>query len=248
VFLDAELSVIQALAKYLKSEHRQKKVLSLNEKSKPTIISNETKLRGNAVLLMLESPAFSFHNRASQQILNTVLSQPFFDTLRTKQQTSYLVQTWGMEKERILQNFFIAYSNTHDARDILARFELFIEDTVQKINSKTSEESFNTVKASLVKELSTPPQNMGTMFETLNLFAFEYNDFNWLDKRLAALKQVTFPQWVDLAIQTLGKGNNKRIAILNNSLNPESYHLRYLPLEGKIEDQGVYKSKEEAMR
>ncbi|MCH1429316.1 MAG: insulinase family protein [Chlamydiales bacterium] len=230
---------------YPKNEHQKKKIFSLKDSSKPTVISKQTSLRGNTSILMIEGPHFSFHNRAAQQIFNGVFKQPFFDTLRTKQQTAYMLHSWGDEKERTLQNFFMAYSNTHDARDILSRFELFIEEKLQSIHNKESEESFNAVKAALIKDMETPPQNMEDMFLALKIFAFEYEDFLWLDKRLAALRQVQFPDWVEITLSTLGKKNSKRLAILNNSLNPDSYQLKYWPLEGKIRDQGIYKSKQE---
>jgi insulysin len=113
------------------------------------------------VLLAIENQTFSFKERAGQQILMQAIKEPFFNQLRTKQQTGYLVHSFSEEVERKLFNMFAVQSNTHDVRDLLSRFEQFIEEYVQEIGKQTlSEDQFDTIRHALLKQYSETKKNI----------------------------------------------------------------------------------------
>ena len=114
------------------------------------------------------------------------IDEPFFAQLRTKQQTGYIVASAGEEIEKELFDLFGVQSNSHDPRDLLARFELFIEGYLQELDKEIPPERL--VASKLIIKLNTSAKNIKDMGELLNRIAFKYNaDFNWMEKGSIAL-------------------------------------------------------------
>ena len=61
----------------------------------------------------------------------------------------------------------------------------------------------------------------------LNLFAFDYEDFKWLEKRIASLKSLTYERFCEVAHTFLSRSNNRRLAILINGVIPSENHFKY---------------------
>jgi insulysin len=119
-------------------------------------------------------------------------------------------------------NLFIVQSNTHEVRDLLARFELFIESYLQEINSGLPEESFQNIKKALVEELIKGPQSIEKMGDLLKTLAFKYDaDFSWLSKRIDALNALTYDEFLKEAREFLGRNNKRRLAIMVKGIIPE---------------------------
>jgi insulysin len=180
--------------------------------------------------------------RAAQEVLSNALKDDFFNTLRTKQQTGYIAYSWDVEMERQLLQFFAVQSNSHQPAELLARFELFIEDFSRHINKKIPEERFETLKVSLVKELEMPPETIpGKASELYNL-AYEYDaDFDWIQKRIEAVKKLTYADFIATSKTFLSRNNLKRLAVLMEGILPEQNHFRYEVIQqDDIRDVGPY--------
>jgi insulysin len=207
---------------YPKEKQLIPEVIVLPSNEGPFYVENIIPVQGNAVLLAVEKTPYSFNSRAAQQILMQALFEPFFTDLRTKQQTGYLVYCTGEEIERQMFNLFIVQSNTHEVRDLLARFELFIESYLQEINSGLPEESFQNIKKALVEELIKGPQSIEKMGDLLKTLAFKYDaDFSWLSKRIDALNALTYDEFLKEAREFLGRNNKRRLAIMVKGIIPE---------------------------
>lgn len=213
-----------AATPYPASEQQNKRVLLLPENHGPFMINQETDMQGNAVFLLLEEGAFTFEKRAAQQILSTALQDAFFVTLRTKQQTGYIARSWDAETERQLFQCFAVQSSTHHPVDLLARYELFLEDFLKNIRETITEERFENIQKMLFTSLKIPPENMGAMATLLNSLAFEYEgDFKWIEKLIQAVEALTYDQLLNFAKQNLARTNSRRLAILvEGTLPPEN--------------------------
>lgn len=213
------------------AEQPKIEMIALPEYKGPFYIENKFKIQGNAALLAIESIKFNFERRAAQQILMQAISEPFFAQLRTKQQTGYIVVSSGDEIEKNLFSIFAVQSNTHDPRDLLARFELFIEGYLQEIERELTEERFNTIKTALIEIVSHPGKNIEEMGELLNRLAFKYGaDFEWMEKRVDGLKSLTYPQFLAFAREFLGKSNKRRVGLLVHGLIPEANQFSFMRL------------------
>ncbi len=225
---------------YPKEDQKSIEVIVIPDKQGPFYLDSKIKSQGNAVILAIEDPNFSFQTRAAQQVMMQAIEQPFFDTLRTKQQTGYLVFSTDEEIERKLFNFFGVQSNTHDPRDLLARFELFIEGFLQELPIRLSEERFEIYKLALLTTLKQPPKNPKEMAELLFKFAFKYQgDFDWLTKRIDGLEKLSYQEFLETTKNFLGKTNKRRLAVLLKGITPEEKIIEYFRLRNAAEIRKV---------
>ena len=150
------------------SMQQRKQLLLLPERRGPYLITQTTPRQGNGVILVLEEGPFTFEKRAAQEILGIALQEAFFDTLRTKQQTGYIAKAWPLEKEKQLLQFFAVQSSTHHPSDLIARFELFLENFVKFFPEKISNERFEGMRNMHITTLLMPPENLYMMGLRLN--------------------------------------------------------------------------------
>ncbi len=203
--------------------HAKKQVLILSDKYGPYKLVQPTDRQGSGVLLLLQQGPFSFERRAIQQILGFALHDAFFDTLRTKQQTAYIAKAWNIEEKRQLLQFFAVQSSTHTPIDLLARFELFLESFDKNLSMQIPEGRFESIRSNLITLLKMPPENMPGKANQLEELAFEYHDFNWIDKRIEAVKALSYERFCDITHQFLSRSNPRRLAVLMEGvINPEN--------------------------
>jgi len=193
------------------------------------MLEHKSRLQGNAVILAADFGEFSFKKRAALDILCKALEEPFFSELRTKQQTAYLVHNWGQDLERHLYAFFAVQSSSHDTRDLLARFELFLESHLRDLPTTVlPQERFEAIREACIALLKHPADNLQEKGLLLHRLAFEHDgDFAWLDKRIAALEALCFEEVLDVAQQYLGSAHPKRLAICVNGEVPEDSGIHY---------------------
>nr|NGY95442.1 hypothetical protein [Neochlamydia sp. AcF84] len=203
-------------APYPKPMHKHAEIIDLSSTEGPFLLEIKIPVQGSAALLAIQNPSFTFKERAAQQILMKAMKEPFFAELRTRQQTGYLVSSAAEEIERKLFLAFAVQSNTHAPRDLLARFELFIESFIQGLDKNyLTPKNFDIIKNSLLEELEKPPHNMESMGALLHSLAFKYEGrFDWIDKRIQALKALTYDELLSFAHACIGKGNKRRLGLL----------------------------------
>lgn len=214
-------------APYPASQHQHKEVLVLSHKYGPYMLIHNTERQGNAVMLVIEEGDYSFEKRAAQQILGAALSDGFFDTLRTKQQTAYIAKAWDSEEERQLLQFFAVQSSTHQPHELLARFELFIEDFHKNLKVIIPKERFENIQSNMITLLQMPPENMPGMAAKLNKLAFDYEDFSWVDKRIESMKGLNYEEFCQIATEFLSRDNSRRLAVLIEGILTAENEFRY---------------------
>ncbi len=193
----------------------KKEVLVLPETGGPFLIPISTERQGNGMILTLQEGPFTLEKKSAQQVLSTLLSRNFFDTLRTKQQTGYIVQAQAVEtEEQLFQNFYIQ-SSSYKPQELLARSEIFLDNFNSSPEEALTSESFETIRESLVTILEMPPENQAAMAQLLNTLAFKcHGDFDWINKRIAALKNLSYESTFKYANEFFSPKNSRRLAIL----------------------------------
>lgn len=191
-------------------------VVQLPEGRGPFYLEKRIHSQGIAVMLAVQEGEFSFEKRAAQQILSMGMETPFFDELRTKQQTGYVCATADTEIEGELFQYFAVESTSHDPRDLLARFELMIEQFLRLMPEATFPAAkFEAIRGALITRLSQPPKNQVQMGQLLYLLAFDKEgDFDYREKRIGAAAALTYDQFLQLSHSFLGKGNKRRFAAI----------------------------------
>ena len=214
------------------SKQFKDKVIVLPKEGGPFEFVEEIKIPQTSAILVIQSEPYSLKNRALQQVLGQGLQSDFYDTLRTKQQTGYIVQSWEQEMERQLFYFFAVQSNSQDARSLLMRYEFFFENYLQDIEKKAfPKERFEQIQKTLVVELGQLPNTLQDMADRLFSFAFKYDgDFDWMKKRLEAMKEMTYEEFIAGVKDVLGRENKRRFAVLLQGALPQA-SLSYHPLK-----------------
>lgn len=194
---------------------KKQEVLILPSDKGPFKVVQKTDRQGNGTVLIVQQGPFSFEKRASQILLSTALQKAFFDTLRTKQQTGYIAQSWASDVENQLFQTFAVQSSSHDPEDLLLRFEMFLEDFDKRLVEIIPEERFTLLKKVQITSLEMPPENLYGMGARLANLAFEHDgDFNWKEKQIQALQNLTYEDLLKDAHLFLAKSNAKRLAVL----------------------------------
>jgi insulysin len=215
---DAEsawLDVIHVLGKtpYLKKDHPQTKVAHLPEG--PYSILQTTEAQGNAAFLAIDEGTFTLSKRAAQEILSTALKEAFFQEMRTKQKTGYFARAECQELEERLFQFFVVQSNSHQPEDLLYRFELFLEEFLENLTHSIPKERFATLQESALVSIKNRFCNLKEKSDLLDLLAFQYrNDFQFLEKRMAAIRNLSYEEFCDSASLFLSRKNKRRVAVL----------------------------------
>ena len=200
-----------AYAPFPKEDHFQKEVLSITS---PYRIDAATNMQGNAALLIVQQAPFSYQKKASQMTLAGILRMAFFETLRTKQQTGYIAQGWPREVAGELMQCFAVQSTTHEPSELIARFELFLEEFVRDFPTHVPEERFEEIRTQLITTLSTPATNLATRTAELHDLAYTYDGaFNRDAKLIKALQSLTYNDLKADATTFFSRNNKARLAI-----------------------------------
>lgn len=211
----AWLDVIHLFNKtaYHKEEHFHTKVASLPEG--PFSITQTTETQGHAAILLIDEGSFTHPKRAAQDILSIALKEGFFNELRTKQKTGYIATSEGQEVAERLFQVFLVQSNSHQPEDLLYRYELFLEEFLENFPTYISEERFEMLRKSALQCLQNRFYNLSQKSALWDLLAFQYGgDFQFIEKRIAALEELSYEELTRSAHEFFSRSNRKRLAIL----------------------------------
>lgn len=213
---------------YLPHLHPPKHVLSLPQDGGPYMIHDSTEAQGNAAFLIIDQGAYTFEKNAAQSILSAALSEAFFSELRTKQKTAYIAKSFALEKERHLYQIFSVQSSTHQPDDLIHRFELFLEGFLQEMPFELTGERFESIREAQIAKLEQAERNLAVKASYLDQFAFAYNeDFEWIEKEIDGLKELTFEEFLSFTKGTLSRMNKKRLALLLEGTLPQNNRFIY---------------------
>lgn len=234
---------------YPKVDIKKKLILQLNDSQGPYTLCKKIEQSGNVAMLLVEDGCYSIKKRSALQLLSKGIQEPFFSELRTRQQTGYLVATADQEIERELMQIFLVQSNTHDPCDLTARFELFLENILRDLETTQFPNArFETIKQSLIVELSTPQTNISDMGLLLSTLAFDYDgDFNRIEKRIQGLQELSYEDFVDFVREFLGRSNKRRLSLQVFGVLPKENELHYtvVPSCQRIRSLGEFLSAEQ---
>lgn len=217
---------------YPLNQHYKRGILELSSSSSPKFYDEVTSQEGNATYLMVSHGVLDAKQRAAYDVLSKAISEPFSETLRTKQQVGYLVHAYPREYDKKLFTCFIVQSNSCSTRDLLARYELFNEEFLASIGKEDlNEEKFDTIRKALITQYLQPAVSIPSKADELSQLAFEYSgEFDLSKQRAEALRELTFEDFANFCYQELGRGNSRRIAVLVNGKMSDIPTLTYEPI------------------
>jgi insulysin len=227
---------------YPENAQKKKTVLVLPESSGPYLLAAATERLGNGFAMALQLGEMNFDKWAMQQILSSILSDGYFDTLRTKQQVAYGLAAQDVEEENQLSFRFIVQSSTHNPSDLLHRTEQFLENNSKNLETIADESRFETIKAAVLKDLELPPENLSLRAAQIQALAFTYDaDFEFLAKRAAAVRALTYSDFISQSKQALSRSNNRRLAVLMEGMTSADFRYKLVTQE-ELQSMGKFVS------
>ncbi len=225
---------------YPLAQQHQKEVFILPKNLGPYAVTEKIQVFGNAVLLVIEQGSFSFEKKAAQLMLATILSDSFYNTLRSQQQTGYITASWPREVQQQLLQFFLVQSSTHEVQDLLARFEVFLESYVKDFPGQLANDRFEDIKKNCIETLSQIPTNLEEMTSQLYELGFERKgNFSFTQELIAAIQALSYDQLKKETTSFLSRRNSQRIALLAEGDLQE--HFLYKPISSEaLKQQGSY--------
>jgi insulysin len=199
---------------YLVEEDSPSSLLSFTQGKDHEVIESDSDQPGHVALLVCHQGNYSLESRGAQKILSTALNEAFFDTLRTKQQTGYLVSSWDEVVARELFQILTVQSYRYPPRELLSRFEAFLEDFSDNLENEIPEMRFAALKQSMILSLKAPAENLSARAQELFHLAFSKGDFFWVDKCLSAWEGLCYEEFLHLARDFLSLNDHGTIAVL----------------------------------
>lgn len=206
---------------------------------------------GQLAFLVIQNGCFSYENEAALIVLNDAIRTPFFDELRTKQQTGYIVLSTSQGYCQQLMEWFLVQSSTHPACDLLARFELFFENFLRSYRtSELTEKTFNAIRAAKLDTLRQPAKSLEDMTRLLAGMAFECNsDFKRLERQQEALTKLSYEELCSYVDGFLSRHNKRRLGMLIEGVQDPLEQVCYTDTDSRqqIWKTGTFHTAEENM-
>lgn len=182
------------------------------------MISTQGPAHGNCAVLVLDAGGLGCQERTALSILYKAVPTRFYNDLRSKQQTGYLVQsdTQVMISHHNVATF-VVQSDTYKPGDLFSRYGKFIQEMLVDLDSPEpttlSKKKFEMIRAAQLQTYRTPNNNIGSMKGLMQTLLQNYNgDFATMEKKHAMTKSMTYQTVLDVAKKVF-KGNKRQLAV-----------------------------------
>jgi insulysin len=199
-----------------------------SQTSMPKKVTVESSTSGNSTVLLIDEGDFSYDKYASSKIFSTIIKEAFFSELRSKQQTGYITGSVGKELNGKMLQYFIVQSTTHYPEELLARYELFLENYSKSMEHNISKDRFEKIKSSIIKNIALPTEDLETYARERFELAYTYDaEFDRGQKLISALEQLTYETFISDARAFISRENAKRLAVLVNGTSFDNKSFSY---------------------
>lgn len=175
-----------------------------------------------ALISFFPTKTYSNEVKAKLLLLGNVISSPFYDKLRTKQQVGYVVAARANSAYKQLGLQFIIQSPTNEQLDLLNRIRTFIIEEYKDIE-KMSTSELDHHKNGIRDNLLEKPKNIAESFnDHWNLIGKKEFDFEQHEKVAAAVMEITKEDLLSFYREVL-IDNKTNIIVVNDVHNLESF-------------------------
>jgi insulysin len=185
----------------------------------PTFLQTSGISRGYTAVLLVDAGGLNCKEREALSVLYEAVPNRFYNDLRSKQQTGYLVQTSAdvMVSHHNVINF-VVQSSKYKPGDLLKRFNIFIAAMLKDLASKDSKtlpkKKFGMIRNSKLLAYKTPNQNIASMSSILTTLLENYNgDYTTMQKKKALAEQMKYEEVLAIAQKVFGAQNKKKLAV-----------------------------------
>jgi len=188
-----------------------------------TLKSKDINNKNSAIVSYFEFGNLSMADNLKLYIIDSILSEPFFDELRTKQTLGYIVKLFSKKVRKISSMCFIVQSSVKSPEYIWQQINTFIKESTQKMN-ELSDEDFTLHVNSVLNDIKQKDLKLSDEFSrNLNEIKNRDYEFDKKEKSIEALSKITKKEVIDLFEKHL-VNNTKRldVEILANNHEDEN--------------------------
>ncbi|WIO75331.1 insulinase family protein [Porticoccaceae bacterium LTM1] len=172
-------------------------------KNSPAVFVSELDHQDAAVLRYYQGRSNDQKEMVAMSFLGQMISQYYFNDLRTEQQLGYIVQAMPVQMDRTAGLGFMVQSPTADAKTVEAATDEFLPK-FQQILENMTDEQFEPLKQATLAQLRQPAQSLGQKigmyWQDLRL---GYPEFNSRELSIEAVEKVTLSDIRDLYQKTI---------------------------------------------
>jgi insulysin len=170
---------------------------------------------GNAALLVLDGGPSTEVKKGSHNILGAIMEEAFFDSLRSKQQTGYNVQSATAKIKEELIQYFLVQSPTHLPDDLIERFDLFLKEYTESLEINIPEERFLIVKDSFTSGCEGKIKTLqGYAWACFGGIYTDNSDYKKAQRDYDALVDLDYQTFIKHCKEFLSPDHTKRIEVL----------------------------------
>lgn len=189
--------------------------LLLNSSEGPFEIVKQSKQPFNINILVIQNEKYTPKDMVMMELLKFSLNSPFFNDLRTKNQTCYELYVTNNNLGYTLTLDFIIRSTSHEPYLLNEYTEKFIEKVLDKLTTKiVSKQQFEKTKNLHQNYFAVCPKNFEESAEILQQFTTQYHqDLFWNAKIKKSIENITYEEFTEFTKRLLNKSNKRRLSI-----------------------------------
>mmetsp|Transcript_31133 Transcript_31133/g.39056 ORF Transcript_31133/g.39056 Transcript_31133/m.39056 type:complete len:566 (-) Transcript_31133:272-1969(-) len=163
----ALVSAVQRAVKFdplPEAERPERYIVDLPKGSRVTLLPRKEQNpdeSNSAVQAIYQFPGRELKDRACIELLGTILEQPFFDDLRTKQQLGYIVNAGLKRVQGITSLSLLVQSNVANPIDVTTKILNFVDSLESKLE-ELSEQKFLAFRNGLIEKKLEPQKRLIT--------------------------------------------------------------------------------------
>jgi insulysin len=187
---------------------------------------------GNSAVLVVDAGDLDCKERMAFNMLYKVLPDAFYDDLRSKQQTGYLVQSSATSMIPHHQlAIFLVQSTLYLPGDLTKRYLKFISNMLVDLKSKKGKilpaARFESIKESSLAAYKTPNENIKTVSSLMSSLLQDYNGvWSTMAKKKELATQMEYSDVLAVAEKIFGQHNQRQLTI---AYTPKSTKLDTMP-------------------
>ena len=167
------------------------RVVELPPVSDPFLFIDELEHDDSASISFFQAPDDSIPYQVKTAFLAQLLKAPFFHSLRTQQQTGYIVNAASFPMARVPGLVFLVQSPTVGVGDINKRIDAFIAGYFDEL-SAMDDATFENQRQALLLQLKEKPQNIAEQsMEFWTDMTLQYTGFDYREQQITQLQKIT---------------------------------------------------------
>ena len=149
---------------------------------------------------------YDFEKAAKLSMLETLIREPFFDQLRTKEQLGYLVNTSSYSFLDSYGLIFLIQSPVKDSNYLADRIKVFQKEFVEKLENY---QEFDAQKASLINMIAEPDNRLNQLaFRIIKEISLQTYFFDRKEKLITAISKLQLKDMVKFYQENILENKN----------------------------------------